>query len=151
MVTKNKNRFILLIIFGTLIFDQLTKYFTRSYNPHIGGFISLTFEKNTGSAFSFLSGQNLLLVFVSLIFIGVFLFLIDKIFLEKDYYAYFFILAGAIGNLIDRIFLGYVTDMINVGTFPVFNIADSAITIGAVIIIFNALKEEFFNKKKIKK
>jgi signal peptidase II len=57
-------------------------------------------------------------------------------------------LGGAIGNLIDRLRIGHVTDFISVGNFPVFNVADACITIGALILFFDVWRIERTEKKK---
>jgi signal peptidase II len=57
-------------------------------------------------------------------------------------------LAGAVGNLIDRVTIGYVTDFISVGTFPVFNVADSSITIGTTVLILGVWLQERQEKRK---
>ena len=148
----NKKKAISLILVLGIIIDQIAKYLVRFYNPNIDfGFFSIVLAKNTGSAFSLFRGKTFILIIISVIFISLFLFYYKKIILEEDYYAYFLILAGAIGNLIDRLFLGFVTDMISVGSFPVFNIADSMITIGAIIIIYNVILEEIIKRKKSKR
>jgi signal peptidase II len=56
-------------------------------------------------------------------------------------------LGGAIGNLIDRLTIGHVTDFISVGTFPVFNIADSSITVGCVVLLLGVWWQERIAKK----
>jgi signal peptidase II len=146
----NKGKLVSYIIINGIIIDQITKYFVRLFNPNMDFKIfKIILAKNTGSAFSLFSGKNFILALVTLVFITIFLFYSKKIMLEKDYFAYFLIFTGAVGNLIDRLFLGYVTDMISIASFPIFNIADSMITIGAVIIIYNAIKQEI-NKKKNK-
>ena len=74
--------------------------------------------------------------------IGLILFYYDK--LPKKKYVVVstaLIFSGAIGNLIDRIFLGYVVDFIDIGLWPAFNVADSAITIGAIGIIYYLIKD----------
>lgn len=57
-------------------------------------------------------------------------------------------LGGALGNAIDRVLVGHVTDFISVGTFPVFNIADSSITIGVLVLLLGVYLQERANKKK---
>ncbi|MBR9676215.1 signal peptidase II [Candidatus Woesearchaeota archaeon] len=150
MVRKHsRTRISLLIILSVFFFDQLTKLIVRITNPKIDlYFFKLVFVKNTGSAFGLLQGQNTFLIFLSLMFVGGLLFFFDKVLLEKDYYAYALIFVGAVSNLFDRVFLGFVTDMISFGWFPVFNVADSSISVGAAIILFFLVKDEFLNKKK---
>lgn len=146
---KNKYVSSTLILILVLLIDLLTKLFIRIYKPDFSlGFLKIVFVKNTGSAFGFFQDKTIVLTFISLIFLVIFLMFYNKIMEEKYYLAYFLILSGAIGNLIDRIFLGFVTDMISIGNFPVFNVADSAITIGAVFLIYEVIKIEIENIKK---
>lgn len=112
--------------------------------PHIAEFV---FVKNTGAAFSILSGKVWLLSAVSIIFcIAVVVYMIWK--RPKNPLlctSLALIFSGALGNAIDRIAYGYVVDFINLSfmNFPVFNIADIAITVGAVLIV---VYEVFFDK-----
>ncbi len=125
--------------------DVLTLYLPEAVFP---GF-NLTLMHNTGAAFSFLSqAGGWQRWFFILLAIGVSLFIIfwmrslpaDKRWLPI---ALAFVLGGAIGNLIDRVYLGYVIDFIEVYYkdyyWPAFNIADSAIFIGAVMLIIDAI------------
>lgn len=142
-----------LIAFVMLAADQLTKMWilgnvnlgeTFFKIPHIADFV---FVKNTGAAFSLLSGRVSFLSVISIVFcIGVVVYFVWK--RPKNPLlctALSMIFAGAAGNAIDRISYGYVVDFINVSfmNFPVFNIADIAITAGAVMIV---VYEVFFNK-----
>lgn len=128
--------------------DQVTKLWTLHYFTEgvgdiqiIEGIIELTFVKNTGAAFGILSdGTMFLIVLVSIVIVMV-LFFQRKIPREKHYVPLHvlvtFILAGAIGNLIDRIRLRYVVDMIHFYwfEFPVFNVADIYVTCSAVVLM----------------
>lgn len=112
--------------------------------PHIA---ELVFVKNNGAAFSILSGKVWLLSAVSIIFcIAVVVYMVWK--RPKNPLlctSLALIFSGALGNAIDRIAYGYVVDFINLSfmNFPVFNIADIAITVGAVLIV---VYEVFFDK-----
>jgi signal peptidase II len=140
---KNKN--ILLIFYiGILIIisDQITKFLITKYMalhqsiPLIKNILHLTYIQNTGAGFGILKGSNTILIFTSLIIIGVILFNFKKIIKEKPVHIPIaLILGGAIGNLIDRILIGHVIDFIDFRIWPAFNVADSAITIGAVWLI----------------
>lgn len=124
--------------------DQLTKLAIRSAFALgesltlIPGVVGLTYVQNTGMAFSSLTGQTLFLAFVSLaasIAIGV---VIAKNLLFSHPYGKWpltLIFAGAVGNLIDRAFIGFVTDMIQVLfiNFAVFNVADCCVVVGAIL------------------
>jgi len=149
MITKIQTKlyFLSLSIFIILI-DQFTKYL-MFYNKKL--FINkdfllfkLDFVKNFGAAFNLFSGSR---VFLSLISIFFSILLIYFIFRKNtlnllDLYSYSFILGGTIGNGVDRILKGYVIDFINLNiiNFPVFNVADVAINIGFVFLLFNIFK-----------
>ncbi|HZX45017.1 MAG TPA: signal peptidase II [Candidatus Nanoarchaeia archaeon] len=138
-----------LIAFSLVILDQLTKLLVvRSIGLHqkidlIPNFLSFTYVQNTGAGFGILQGQNLLLAFIALIIIGLILFYIKNI-LANRYYTICFalIFSGALGNLTDRIFRGYVVDFVNLAIWPAFNVADSAISIGAVLLIIFSWKTD---------
>ncbi len=128
--------------------DQWTKLLTVNYfnlgDPGvkiIEGVLELTFVKNTGAAFGILSnGTTFLIIVVSIVIIGIIIFQ-RKIPRTKHFLPLHilitFILAGAIGNLIDRIRLSYVVDMIHFYwfEFPVFNVADMYVTCAAIIMM----------------
>ncbi len=128
--------------------DQWTKiltvnYFTKGIGDVqlIDGVLELTFVKNTGAAFGFLSdGTIFLIILVSIVVVAVIYFQ-RKIPREKQYLPLHilvtFILAGALGNLIDRIRLHYVVDMIHFYwfEFPVFNLADIYVTCSAFLLM----------------
>ena len=146
---KTKLYFLTLSIFIILI-DQLTKYFMfYNYKKVIGKdflLFRLDFVKNYGAAFNILSGNRIFLSCISIIFS----FLITYLIVRKntlnsyDLFSYSFILAGTIGNGIDRISNGFVIDFINLNyiNFPVFNIADISINIGFIFIIYSFFKNK---------
>ena len=147
-----------LIVVLIIAVDQLSKYWvvnniglTDSLTV-IPNVIDFVYVKNTGAAFSFLSDKTygiILLSVISVLFcIGVIFFLIKcKPQNRLLTISLGLMISGAIGNLIDRILRGYVVDFIETTfiKFPVFNVADIAITIGAVLIIIYIL---FFDKTK---
>ncbi len=127
------------IVFVVLL-DQLTKLVIRLSRPE---FYLIHFVKNTGAAFSILKGNNQLLIYTALIVLGLMLYYYDKLSLP-----YALIMGGIIGNLIDRLYLGYVVDFIDLHFWPVFNIADSAITIGVLWLIFSEIRATYQHKHK---
>ena len=134
-----------------LILDQVTKYIIIEKLPInssievIGGFFYITNVKNTGAAFGLFQDSIGILTIISIV--AIVLIIILKITLKLNYAFYNvslgFILGGALGNLIDRYFVGEVTDFINFTFWPVFNIADSFIIIGFCLIIILILREYF--------
>lgn len=134
-----------------LILDQVTKYIIIEKLPInssievIGGFFYITHVKNSGAAFGLFQDSVGTLTIISIV--AIVLIIILKIMLKLNYAFYNvslgFILGGALGNLIDRYFVGKVTDFINFTFWPVFNIADSFIIIGFCLIIILMLREYF--------
>jgi len=131
-----------------LFLDQLSKLIViknLSANqsiPIIKGLLYVTFVRNRGAAFGILKNQLPLFIFTAL-FAVVLIFLVISKKRQRPLILNIslgLILAGAIGNLIDRLFLGYVVDFIDFRIWPVFNVADSAITVGAVLLGWSILK-----------
>lgn len=132
---------IFVIVFAVLSLDQLSKFIiTRCLSqnqsvPLIKGIFHLTLIHNRGAAFGILRNQVPLFIFTSILAIILIYFNLKKNKHRKAYsIALSLILGGALGNLIDRLFFGYVIDFIDLRIWPVFNIADSAITIAAVLL-----------------
>lgn len=151
-----------LVMVAIILVDQFTKGYIQSafqlgeIKAVIPGFFNLTYVQNTGAAFGFGAGSEewfRVLMFLALPVVACFwlLYLIwdtrHKALILCS--AYSLILAGAIGNLIDRFYLKFVVDMFDFyyGTwhFAAFNVADSAITIGAMLLIYDFI---FLEKKR---
>lgn len=144
------------IVFSVIAIDLITKQFfyksTITIIPHLIAFREV-YGLNTGGAWSILSSNTtFLIVFTSVVIVGVVIF---DIFYKKTNIVYSlsisFLLGGAIGNLIDRIALGGVRDFIYfpfMPSFPTFNMADTFIFIGAVLLFVYVL---FFLKPKSEK
>ena len=125
---------LILIVFGL---DQVTKFLVQSFLelgeswPSEGKF-RLTSSFNTGSAFGLFTGQNTPLILVSFLGIG----FLAWIYSTQKHPRWLLTaslalqLGGALGNLCDRLRIGYVVDFIDVGPRPIFNVADSAIVVG---------------------
>ena len=136
-----------------VILDQFTKYLTVAHIPlggtlpAIDGLFQLTYVQNTGMAFSMLEGGRwFFLVMTLAAFVLMFVALKKKwINHSTGLWALASIAGGAVGNLIDRIRLGYVIDMIEVTfmEFAVFNVADSFVVCGAILLVIYAF---FFDK-----
>ena len=144
-IMRRKRSFWLVAILGIII-DQLTKYIVVQNFAAVGDTVPLwqdvfhfTYVINTGAAFSFFRGQVEILRWISLIvsvFLILFVWYSPKI-TQVEQLGYGFILAGAVGNGIDRFLFGYVVDFFDFRliNFPVFNIADIAINIGVIILL----------------
>ena len=141
----------LIIVITVLCLDQLTKFLiTKNFINNqslsiIRGIFHLTLIHNRGAAFGILKNQTPLFIFTSILAIFL-LYLNLRHHQDGKFYRFSLslILAGASGNLIDRLFFGYVIDFLDFRIWPVFNIADSAITIGAVMLGWGIL----FDKKR---
>ena len=131
----------------TLAADQLTKFLTvRSFAPGeslplLPSFLHLTYVQNTGAALGLFKGQQALFVVASLLIIGwlVWEFLTKRSMAATTVWGCALVLGGAIGNLIDRVRVGYVVDFIDLRVWPVFNIGDSAITIGVALLVWQSI------------
>ncbi len=136
-----------LIIAGAIIFDQAVKYWASTVLQHvpgqtldfIPGFMNFHYVENTGAAFSLFSNATPFLAVVSAVMavvLIVFLWKYRNIKSNLFRLSMCFIIGGAIGNLIDRVFLGYVVDMLEFSfvNFAIFNVADSFACIGAVML-----------------
>jgi signal peptidase II len=133
----------LLVAFGVLILDQITKNLVLK-NMHAGqsipliqGVFHLTYVQNTGIAFGLFQNANLLFLGISLlIMLGVSYALLHTATEERTLHVLLgTVLGGAMGNIVDRIFLGYVVDFLDFRIWPVFNVADSAISIAIIGLI----------------
>ena len=150
-----KNKKYIIIIFGIaiLLIDELTNALVIEQNliviPNI---INITYTENTGMAFGI--GQNNLffIIIINIIVLGIIIKLIKEKQEQIDLKiltSLILILSGGIGNLIDRIFRGYVVDFIDINfmSFPNFNIADISITVGILILIISIIKSMFQQEK----
>jgi len=132
-----------LIVF---LLDQLTKYLALSYLSSsplklIDGFLRLNLVYNEGAAFSLLAGNTIFLLLASLAAM-IFIILLSFVLPLSASPFLGLILGGAFGNFYDRLRLGYVIDMIDFKFWPVFNVADIAIVIGALGLALFLLLEK---------
>ena len=147
--------FLLPLIYVTL--DHITKFLVIKNIPYfssikINDYFSIVNVSNTGVAFSMFQNNNLFfIILVSLVIIFLIWFIIKnkKELTKLQIHSLLLILAGGIGNLIDRLFRGAVVDFIDVGyktvyRWPAFNVADSCVCIGVTLFVISLL---FFNKK----
>ena len=129
--------------------DQLSKIWVRSHLA-VGqslpetGWLRLTYVRNTGAAFGLFQGQSFLLTVVGLV--GTAILLGYALFIYRRFpistlgeVALGLVLGGTVGNLIDRLRFGYITDFVNLGFWPTFNVADSAIVVGAIIFTYSLI------------
>ncbi|MDB3973836.1 signal peptidase II [Alphaproteobacteria bacterium] len=147
---------IITTFFLIIFFDQLTKIlviknFKLYESLSILPFFNLTFIVNYGFAFGFLNNPSLNQIIVILVIFSIiayFLYLLIKTQDQFFRFSLILVLSGAVGNFIDRVLHGFVIDFIDIylGSYhwPAFNLADSSITLGFILIMFNIL---FLNKK----
>jgi len=134
----------IIIVFIAIIIDQLSKYFAVKYLKPIGSFpiinniFHFTYVENRGAAFGILQNRTLFFIVITVIVGTILIYSIVKIPGSTFYkFTLSMILGGAIGNLIDRVRLGYVVDFIDFKFFPaVFNLADSMIVVGAFLLCY---------------
>jgi signal peptidase II len=137
--------------------DQLTKMIVRGKLAVIGtlevikGFAEFSYSENTGAAFGTFHDKNSVFIIVNLIAI-IFIFIYYNRYKENIWMkvSLGFILGGALGNLADRILFGFVTDFIRVRLWfihsfwwPVFNIADSGVTVGAIMLVIVLFRDSY--------
>ncbi|MBM7636072.1 signal peptidase II [Streptococcus saliviloxodontae] len=139
-------------IVGMIILDQLSKAWIVSHLQldevvsFLPGVFSLTHLRNYGAAFSMLQNQQWLFTVITFLVIGSALYYLWKHF-NGSYWllsGLSLIIAGGLGNFIDRLRLGYVVDMVHLDfmNFAIFNMADSYLTIGVVVLMIAFWKEE---------
>ena len=134
---------VLLLGLAVVLLDQATKYWIRSSfvygesRPVIEGFFNLVYVRNDGAAWNILSGHGIILILISVAFLAFLIFHFRSFLREQLSHKVLFglMVGGILGNLIDRIRFGWVTDFLDFqfGSYhyPSFNIADSAICIAA--------------------
>ncbi|WP_417630821.1 signal peptidase II [Enterococcus faecalis] len=138
-------------------FDQWSKYLTvqnislGETKEFIPGFLSLTHLRNTGVAWSLLEGKMIFFYVITVIVSVVIIYLLIKNYKKSVWYSVglSFVLAGAIGNFIDRVRLGYVVDMLQTDfmNFPIFNVADSTLVVGVICIFIYLILDEKATKE----
>lgn len=148
------------VITLALVLDQLTKYLVKTTMTLgekitiIPGFFTITSHRNTGAAWGIFSGNMPLFYGITVLALGLFFFLFkDADIIKKPFYsvAVYLMVAGGIGNFIDRLRYQQVVDFIDVDifsytTFPIFNIADICLVVGMILFALDVLLEEFYGK-----
>ena len=149
---------LVLLQLAVLVFvaDQLTKFLVRSLLDFREsfpdqGFFRFTHTFNTGSAFGLFQDQNVPLILVSVIGISILLLIyrgqrrpsnLLRLSLGLQ-------MGGAAGNLVDRVRLGHVTDFVDVGAWPIFNLADASIVVGLALLAWILLLSDSVGQKKL--
>jgi signal peptidase II len=147
--TLTSRRLALTVATGILTADQLTKWWAVSTLPGdpivlIEDFLQFRFFANTGAAFSLLEGWGSVIAIVAIVAAVFIVFVASNVDGKGEVVALGLVLGGAVGNLVDRVFRGDglldggVVDFVDFSFFPAFNVADSAITIGAILALWFA-------------
>jgi signal peptidase II len=130
-----------------VLVDQLSKSWAvsrLSHGPiHVVGPLDLELQRNTGSAFSLFQGEAVVLVIVAVILVGVLLVMAGRAPTSGRAVVFGLILGGALGNLADRLFRGEngaVIDFIALHVWPTFNVADSCIVVGCVLLVVSLMR-----------
>ncbi|WP_048800097.1 signal peptidase II [Streptococcus constellatus] len=141
-----------IVIVALIALDQWVKFEIvkniqlGEVKPFIPKILSLTYLRNTGAAFSILENQQWLFAVITLVVIGAVIWYLSKHIKGSVWLlsALSLIIAGGIGNFIDRMRQGFVVDMFQLDfiNFAIFNVADSYLTIGVMVLVVMMLKEE---------
>lgn len=153
----NKNNAYIAIII--LVIDQITKSLIQIYDINynvIEEFLNIKYYQNTGAAWSILEGHSTILIVISCFIL---MLLFNMTFSYEDNrlnnWSFGLLFGGILGNLADRIFCGFVRDFISIKifsyNFPVFNIADTAIVIGVLLLMISTIKGEIKSGNKGKR
>lgn len=137
-----------------VVIDQVIKYFvvenlqSGDNVPFIGNLLTLTYVENRGAVFGIMQNMSWLFAIITMVMIAIFFYIIIKKKITNKLFisGIILVIGGGIGNLIDRLFRGFVVDYLQLSFFPpVCNFADYCITIGAVLMVIFVL---FFSEKK---
>ncbi|GAB4480260.1 MAG: signal peptidase II [Anaerolineales bacterium] len=151
--------YLVAIAASVILFDQWTKEMVRN-NLQVGEvwspwdaltpYVRIVHWKNSGAAFGILQGFGGIFMVLAIVVALMIIVYFPQV-PRRDWslrLALGLQLGGAVGNLIDRLIQGYVTDFISVGTFPVFNVADSSISIGVAVLAIGVWIQDWRNKEK---
>lgn len=153
MVAAHRRRWLVPSVLGILVFicDQVSKYWIlQNLGPHpgmrvipvIGDWFNIVYSQNTGVAFGLFRNMSPLFIVVSLVICAGAIY-VYNVYLPNDTWtvqlSLGLIVGGALGNVVDRINHGFVVDFIQVGWWPVFNLADSSISVGATVLALHLL------------
>jgi signal peptidase II len=146
----NRYGFLLLIAGGVILLDQVAKYAIRAQYGiwSVGGpwkvlgvDVFLVHMPNTGMMLGLFQGAGPIIVIFGLAIAGILVYAFSKISRQNGLarWGVALLLGGILGNLIDRVFLGYITDFVRIDPLPVFNMADIAVYTGVILLAFSVL------------
>lgn len=141
----SKIRYLLIVVI--VLLDQITKFSVRGLMyigesiPVIEDIFHITYVQNRGAAFSLFSGSGVMLIIIPIAALSLAIWYMEKH--KSEHWtltlSLCLIISGGLGNLIDRVFMGFVTDMFDFRIWPVFNVADIAVCLGAGFLILYTL------------
>ena len=139
------------VIIGIIV-DQITKFFALGLKESIEvipGILNFTLVKNEGAAFGIAQGSNYILLGISIVICLVFICTIIVLHKKDERVSpcFYLLVSGAIGNIIDRMFRGFVVDFIDTPFIATFNVADSLIVIGIIWLLIEETIVSIFSKK----
>ncbi|VDG19579.1 signal peptidase II [Lactobacillus sp.] [Lactiplantibacillus mudanjiangensis] len=144
-----------ILMFGLVIVDQVIKTTIVSHltlgatQTVVPGLLSLTNLHNNGAAWSILEGKMWFFYLISIVALGVMVYLLWRLRQRRLYeFGIIFMIAGTLGNFIDRVRIGYVVDMFQLDfiNFPIFNFADTCLTVGVILVLIAVLRDDSFDK-----
>lgn len=144
-----------ILMFGLVIIDQVIKAAIVSHltlgatQTVVPGLLSLTNLHNNGAAWSILEGKMWFFYLISIVALGVMVYLLWRLRQRRLYeFGIIFMIAGTLGNFIDRVRIGYVVDMFQLDfiNFPIFNFADTCLTVGVILVLIAVLRDNSFDK-----
>lgn len=156
---KKKNITIIILISALIIFDQASKFLISKYFELgssfniIPSFFDITYIKNYGAAFGIMEGKRILFLFMTGVVLSFLIYEMKKYTKDKiTCISFILVISGIIGNFIDRLFIGYVRDFMDFKilghNFAIFNLADSFMVVGAIILCISILMEGKNENKK---
>ena len=160
-MTRARDYFFLIALASVIVaLDQWTKYLVRSRLelgeiwapfPSLAPYVRIVHWNNTGAAFGLLPSGGLVFTIVAILVSLAIVYYFPRVPGRQPILRFALVLqlGGAIGNLIDRLLLGTVTDFVSIGTFPVFNVADSCISMGVALLVAAMWVEERRHKPQI--
>ena len=138
--------------------DQVTKAIAskslgRDADTHrfemLGSLLAFEYIENTGAAFGVLEGQGIILTLVATAIVALLIWRYLRVGQSSPLVgaSLGLLVGGAFGNVIDRVRLGYVVDFVAVGVWPKFNVADSAVTVGVVLVVWSMSREDITTRQ----
>ncbi|RME31484.1 signal peptidase II [Candidatus Woesearchaeota archaeon] len=141
------------LFIGIIALDQAVKNVSRGLalgerHTLIPKLLAFTHVQNTGITFGFLQGSNGAVIWLSIFFLGILVYFFDYFSTRTERVLYTLLLAGIIGNLIDRLAQGFVTDVFDLTGWPgIFNVADSALVIGVCGMLLHEIYTSTHGKR----